>query len=70
VVVGLLVLQFVLAISGLLGIPGILIWPLRLLRAVWWVVALVMSIVFAVKASTKQPVRIPLISDLADSQAR
>ncbi len=70
VVVGLFVLQFALLISGVLGIPGILIWPLRLLRGLWWVVALVLSIVFAMKASNKQSVRIPLVSDLADSQAK
>ncbi len=70
VVVGLVLLQIVLAISGLLGIPGILIWPLKLLRGVWWVAALVISIGFAIKANGRESVRIPVVSDLADGQAK
>jgi len=70
VVVGIFVLRIALLIARFIGIPGLILWPLSLLAWLWWVVALVISIVFAMKASRKQPVRIPLISDLADSQAK
>jgi len=70
VVVGIFVLRIALVVARVIGIPGFILWPLSLLAWLWWTIALVLSIVFAVKASRKQPVRIPLISDLADSQAR
>ena len=70
VVVGIFVLRVGLFIARTIGIPGFLLWPLNLLAWLWWTIALVLSIIFAVKASRKQPVRIPLISDLADSQVR
>ncbi len=70
VVVGLVLLQIVLFLGGVLHLPVILLLPLRLLRAVWWTAALVISIVFAIKANGREPVRIPVVSDLADGQAK
>lgn len=70
VIVGMVALQIGLIFAGVLGIPHFLMVPLRLLRTLWGLIALVASIVFAVRAANRQPVRIPLVSDLADSQMR
>ncbi len=70
VVLGIVALQFGLIFAGVLSIPHFLMVPLRLLRTVWGLIALVASITFAMKAANRQPVRIPLVSDLADSQMR
>ncbi len=70
VVVGFVLLEFALFSGGLLHLPGILMVPLRIVRALWWLAALVVSIICAVRASNRQEVRIPIVSDLAEKQVR
>ena len=61
---------FAAVVAGLIGIPGILVWFFYKLRTLVGVVALVLSVVFALKANNRQDVRIPAISDLTDNQAK
>jgi len=62
-------LRFGLIAMRIIGMPGILRSPLEL---AWWLVgpvALVVSILFAVKANNREDVNIPVITDLARKQA-
>lgn len=69
VVVVMSMLRFGLMFMRIIGIPGILRSPLEL---AWWVlgpIALIISILFAVKANNREDVKIPVITDLATKQA-
>ncbi len=61
-------LSMLLRFGDAIGIPGILMLPLGLIRWLVWPAALVLSIIFAVNASNRQRVRIPLISGIAEGQ--
>ena len=63
-------LKIALMVMGLAGLPGIMRAPLSMLLWVIGPVALVLSILFAVKANNRETFRIPVISDLADQQVK
>ena len=63
-----ILLSLTIAITHMLGIPYIIRMPLGLVRWALLPVALIFSIVFAVKANNRENVRIPVISDIADKQ--
>ena len=72
--IGVIVIGVILGVLQIfLGIGGVLPYALlRLIRMVcnlWWLAALIGSIMFAIKANNRQKVTIPVISDRAEKQA-
>jgi len=67
IVIG-VVLAFVQIFLGITGL-GVLARLIGLVLNVYGLAALIASIMFAIKASNRQEVKIPVISDLAEKQA-